>query len=103
MGNTFILDYSLRKLNISFNEERFDFNIPVEEKSFYWDNFRTKDGEFWTVEFNQLDENDSAKVNIYKNNEGYRDLDILKNTNPLSYKLHLEKAIGDAELYFYLN
>lgn len=101
MENFFTINYTLRKLILNFNKEQFNFDLPIDEKSFYWNTFSTKNGDIWTIEFIQIDEKDSPKVNIYKNNEVTEELDILKNTNPLSFMIHLKKSIGDSELYFY--
>lgn len=103
MRNTFFINYTLRSLSIKFCNEEFNFDLSLNDKTVFWENFILKGGEVWAFEFNQIDEKMTPTANVYRNKDCIKNLDKLKKSNPESFTLILEGIIGDPELYFYTN
>lgn len=103
MKNYFIINYTLRKLSVTFDGENFYFDLPVVDKTNFSENFDTSVNGSYTIEFFQNDETMTPIVMIYKNSSSIRNIDVLKNTNPLSFRIPFLNSVGDPELYFYTN
>jgi hypothetical protein len=101
MKNTFSIDYFKRELTICFQNEQFIFELLIHDKSVYWNNFQSIDGNIWTIDFNQADETTDPVANVYSNANDIKGIDNIIEKSLLCIHLELDKCIGDPELYFY--
>lgn len=99
--NTFSIDYFKRELNICFQNEQFKFELLIHDKTVYWYNFQSSDGNIWTVDLNQADETTDPIVYVYSNANDIKEIDNIIENSKLCIHLELDKRSGDPELYFY--
>lgn len=98
--NTFVINYTKRKLTITFNYENLIFDLDEGDTGDFWGGFTTVDGRHWDLSFFQEDDTCEPTVEVYPA--------VWEGDENGSYEIDTNNGIllaciakeGDAEEYF---